>query len=408
MTMLTMLLLALLLMLTGCQNTKQSELVEEAGRGGVPPASSESGQQGGSQGGSAAAQEQGTATDGGGAGYMPTGRVTALRLADADTGWIGGEGWIARTDDRGKQWQRQYEGSGTVAQLFALNAEQAWATLRMNGQVTGGSLKLLHTSDGGKSWRNAGEVPNDGFLHFVTPEEGLSGRAHTTDGGATWSELPVPEGIAGDPYYNTASYGWAVTVRDGNMQIMHTADSGRTWTSSLSRQLETDITATIIRSGGTGDAWVELVGDTGMTQTSYSLLHTADGGQTWRTVLNQSTAGGGPAPGVSAEEKAAGRNEGNAPGALYVVDSQTAYMGGVCMACDEPNSVGWTQDGGQSWSSGSQRLAGYGEQFLGFADASRGWLITNDAQAPSALYVTEDGGRTWTQATKFASASGSS
>ncbi|MBJ6363913.1 WD40/YVTN/BNR-like repeat-containing protein [Paenibacillus sp. GCM10012307] len=334
-------------------------------------------------------------------GHQPSGEITALRLADRNKGWIGGDGWIARTDNRGKDWKIQHEGEGTVNQLFALNDRQAWATIRTNGQMTGGSLELLHTADGGSNWRAAGEVPNDGFLHFVTEQEGLSGRAHTTDGGATWSSLPVPDGIAGDAYFNNSSYGWAVTNGNGKINVMRTVDGGKTWKEMLSRDLVAELTGTVIRSGGKEDVWIELVGDSGMTQTSYSLFHSSDGGKTWTTVINNSTAGAGPAPGIPADDPSGSRNEGSGPGLLYVVDKQTAYMSGVCHACDNPNTIGWTHDGGKTWHNSKQSLTGVGPQQLGFADANYGWWAISDHDNPTLLYITEDGGDTWKAASLF-------
>jgi hypothetical protein len=73
---------------------------------------------------------------------------------------------------------------------------------------------------------------------------------------------------------------------------------------------------------------------------------------------------------------------------LYVVDPKTAYMGGQCMACDKPNSVGWTHDGGKTWVNGKQTFEGFDVELLAIADEQNGWLITTDAIKPSALYTT--------------------
>lgn len=104
------------------------------------------------------------------------GKVTAVRLASAESGWVGGEGWIARTDDGGKNWNNQYLGNGTISQIFALNGQDAWA-------VTD-KASLLGTSDGGTHWEAAGTVPNKGFLHFVSKNEAFSANARTADGGS--------------------------------------------------------------------------------------------------------------------------------------------------------------------------------------------------------------------------------
>ncbi|WJH35988.1 hypothetical protein N6H14_08860 [Paenibacillus sp. CC-CFT747] len=157
----------------------------------------------------------------------------------------------------------------------------------------------------------------------------------------------------------------------------------------------------MIRSAGEDDAWVELIGQSGMTQTSYSLFHTTDGGKTWKTVLANSTAGGGPAPGFPLNYNDGPKNNGSKPGMLYVVNRTTGFMGGYCPACDNPNSVGKTTDGGATWVNGKDSVPGGSGALLAMADASKGWLITNDASQPSAFYTTTDGGSHWTKVSSF-------
>jgi photosystem II stability/assembly factor-like uncharacterized protein len=183
--------------------------------------------------------------------------------------------------------------------------------------------------------------------------------------------------------------------------VERTTNGGKTWDTVMSRKLESDLTGAVIRSGGKPDVWVELIGDSGMTQTSYSLFHSSDGGSKWTTVIANSTAGGGPAPGFPIGDTSGPRNEGTGPGALYVVDKTTAVMSGVCSACDAPNTLGWTNDGGATWQNSPEKLPGYGQQQLGFADAKHGWWVLNDYETPSMLYVTSDGGKTWKQTFEF-------
>ncbi|MGO4272772.1 hypothetical protein AB4Z22_23530, partial [Paenibacillus sp. TAF58] len=277
--------------------------------------------------------------------------VTAVRLADAKSGWIGGKGWIARTDDGGVKWKVQYEGTGDIKQLFALNSQDAWAIASDEG-------KLLSTKDGGQHWVSVGKVPNQSFLHFVTKTEAFSGNAHTVDGGAKWTSMPVPEGTKGDAYFHDAKNGWAVRQVKDAIEVQRTQDGGKTWTNVMSRKTSASLNGVVIRSAGVNDAWVELVGESGMTQTSYSLFHTKDGGKNWLTVLANSTAGGGPAPGFPAGETTGPKNTGSKPGPLYVVSPDVAYMGGQCPSCDKPNSVGWTKDGGKTWVNGKESFTG--------------------------------------------------
>ncbi|MBW5445593.1 hypothetical protein GE107_05890 [Cohnella sp. CFH 77786] len=327
------------------------------------------------------------------AGDQATGKVTAVRLADPQTGWAGGDGWIARTTDGGKHWNVQLRPPYLVLQIFALDADRAWTSLDL-GDKRG--TKLIRTTDGGKRWKDAGTVPNFSFFHFVSENEAFSGSAYTTDGGKTWTALPAPEKTVGDVYFHDAKNGWAVTNGHRGFSIRRTTDGGKTWPAVFTRGSEVLPTNAVIRSAGKDDAWVELIGDSGMSQTSYSLFHTMDGGKSWQPVLAHSGAGSGPAPGFAMDEKKVPRNKGASPGTLYVVNPKVAFMGGQCMACDNGNTLGKTTDGGKSWINLEAEFPGYGPQQLAAADAKHVWWITTDEQEPSRMYVTSDGGEQWT------------
>lgn len=117
--------------------------------------------------------------------------VTAVRLINHSSGWIGGEGWIAFSDNGGTEWEVQAQPKGTVRQIFALNGKQAWTVMENND--------LYRTTDGGETWIRIGSTPNAGFLHFISPETGFSGQAKTEDGGQTWSSLDIPDTTASSP-----------------------------------------------------------------------------------------------------------------------------------------------------------------------------------------------------------------
>ncbi|UJF34207.1 WD40/YVTN/BNR-like repeat-containing protein [Paenibacillus hexagrammi] len=325
-----------------------------------------------------------------------TGKVTALRLADAQHGWSGGENWVARTDDGGVHWQVQWKSPGEVKQIFALNDQEAWVTLAETGA-------LFSTTDGGKHWKEAGAVPNQGFLHFVSKKEAYSANAKSVDGGMRWSQLPVPDSIVGDAYFHDKDNGWAVQQKGQNVLVMRTQNGGSTWKQVMSKETVEPVNGAVIRSAGKDDAWIELIGGTGMTQTSYSLFHTEDGGKSWKTVLAQSSAGGGPAPGFPLNYTDGPVNGGSKPGTLYVASPSVAFMAGECPACDEDkqNTIGWTKDGGKTWTIGKSAFGGNTGLLLAMADAKQGWLISTDNGKPSVMYTTNDGGVNWKQVHTF-------
>ncbi|SEU25678.1 hypothetical protein [Paenibacillus sp. NFR01] len=337
---------------------------------------------------------------------QPIRSVTALRMIGPAAGWVGGEGWIARTGNGGSEWTLQYTGSGTVSAIYALDGERAWAVI--NGFVS--AEKILRTTDGGARWEEAGAAPNGGYLHFTTPDTGFSGNAMTTDGGATWSGLPAPEHLVGDVYYADRKHGWAVTAHTADgaaapdaFAIVRTTDGGLTWKNVMQRKTLT-LTGAVIRSAGANDAWIECIGESGMNQTAYSLFHTEDGGATWRTVLDHSTAGAGAAPGFkNGEDRGIPSGPGAGPGMLFALNEKAAYMTGYCAPCDNAVSVGWTTDGGAGWSESAQTLPGYLPSQLTMRDMRHGWLATGSTDTPATLYSTDDGGKQWKRIFTFLS-----
>lgn len=318
--------------------------------------------------------------------------LSAVRIIDPSSGWVGGNGWIARSDDGGKQWKVQLQNKTKVEQIFALNGTDAWGIV--DAAADSSKRELLQTTDGGMNWSKVGPLPNTGFVHFVNKNEGFSANAYTTDGGKNWSKFEIPDHTVGDAYFHDKNNGWAVTAEDKKILVKRTTDGGKKWSAVLSRDTEAFLNNAIIRSAGPDDAWVEMIGDSGMSQTSYSLFHTADGGRNWQPVLANSTAGAGPAPGFPADYKGI-KNTGSKPGELYVVSPQVAFMGGYCPACDNPNSVGSTTDGGKTWINGKEQVPGSSGAMLAISDAKNGWWITKDAVKPSVLYATSDGGQHW-------------
>ncbi|WP_310830289.1 WD40/YVTN/BNR-like repeat-containing protein [Paenibacillus pedocola] len=325
---------------------------------------------------------------------VPIRSISGLGMTGPDAGWIGGKGWIARTGNGGAEWQVQYTGPGTVLSLFALDNAHAWAELDTGS--------LLRTKDSGAHWTLTGSAPNREDLHFISPDTGFSGAAVTTDGGQTWGSLPVPGNVVGGVFYYDRLNGWAVTsASPKDFAFQRTTDGGVTWRTVLTRKT-VSLTGAVIRSTGPDDAWVECIGDSGMHQTAYSLFHTSDGGRHWLTVLNHGTAGAGPAPGFAVDEvNEIPANNGAAPGMLVVLSNEEAYMSGYCSPCDNANTVGWTRDGGKTWTDGEQSFPGYIPAKLAMADNQHGWFVTGSPDDPAVLYTTDNGGRDWKRAFTF-------
>ncbi|WP_432698088.1 YCF48-related protein [Marinobacterium sp. YM272] len=79
-------------------------------------------------------------------------QLNALTFVDDSVGWAVGEGGlIIRTDDGGKNWQRQYDDGleGPFLDVLFRNNQEGFAVGVFN--------RMLHTDDGGESWDDWGE-----------------------------------------------------------------------------------------------------------------------------------------------------------------------------------------------------------------------------------------------------------
>lgn len=136
-----------------------------------------------------AAGERGTVllSDDGGASWRQASvpvqtTLTALRFADERTGWaVGHLGVILKTEDAGQTWRKQLDGM------------QA-ATLMAQALRASGDEKLLRAAQ-----RYEEEGPDKPFfdVDFSDARHGVAVGAYnlafsTSDGGATWTPLPLP------------------------------------------------------------------------------------------------------------------------------------------------------------------------------------------------------------------------
>jgi hypothetical protein len=149
------------------------------------------------------------------------------------SGWAGGaNGTILHTEDGGSSWKPQ--NSGTVRGLIGL----AFAT-PSSGWAVGQKGTILHTTDGGSTWKfQASGIRSDAMsAAFVTPESAwIAGRSgvilHTEDGGATWGfEASGTSVDLIEINFVTPQLGWVVGK---NGVILHTEDGGSTWSQQKS------------------------------------------------------------------------------------------------------------------------------------------------------------------------------
>jgi hypothetical protein len=192
-----------------------------------------------------------------------------LAVASGTAAWLiatsagGSVSHLLRTDDAGVSWSAQlaWQGSaigspgvtvfGPDRAAIALNI---WGEARVNGQRVPPSrrqaeqahLALAHTEDGGRSWAVAG-VPDETTtlaFCFANPREArllMASRsygdakpwrlARTGDGGATWTEDPLPPGVFTGVAFRDAAEGYLTPdpYATGDFCAYATTDGGHTW-----------------------------------------------------------------------------------------------------------------------------------------------------------------------------------
>jgi photosystem II stability/assembly factor-like uncharacterized protein len=223
----------------------------------------------------------------------------------------------------------------------------------------------------------------------------------TTDGGATWYNVSISiTGISSikNGFFQNASKGWVIATTFTDVErtyLFRTTNGGSTWT-----------TYTIPFNGG----YMQFLNDTngfvlagdliGMQKHPVSLYQTSDGGATWTLKFahdpNQPTNGlpvSGHKNGMTFRDTTRGWVGGDVPisGAVYL------YR---------------TDNGGVTWSQQPMAVpAGYesayvtttAPTFFGANDAILPvWMTIGTGMRDLFLYVTHDGGMTWSRSSAFA------
>lgn len=256
-----------------------------------------------------------------------------------------GANFFDLTHDAGQTWLT-WSGSSSIR---FLDDQAGW---RLYSTASGQPNQLQQTTDGGKSWQMLKMVSwQSAQLDFANRQTGwaivtsgdVSALVHTTDGGKTWKEIK-PVGAASSTaashlnlmsiHMFTENAGWVrAFIPDGGAFLLHTVDGGKTWK---------DVTPEIASSGyinasylDENTAWVSSSNPTsGQSDTSASLERTIDGGRTWQ-VITQSL----PQPFLFASTGMTFLNQEEGWTEIYDAGAGQAQI-----------QIYTTQDGGISWS----------------------------------------------------------
>jgi photosystem II stability/assembly factor-like uncharacterized protein len=330
-----------------------------------------------------------------------------------------------------------------VQQLSFVDALHGWALgTASKGQTS--YLLLARTSDGGATWHYlpfrepsiANAVGPSWGIFFEDAQVGWLYGPNlyvTRDGGTTWAAPPSGPVTIGLPPLLALSVfgdsGWAVTavqpcttatgVGSCPPHLLVSTDGGRGWTGATQQPVIAGTQAQIVRvSRDIG--WI-----LSWQPDRSSLATTRDGGATWQSLTTPC------APGTSFQDRMAAIDDmtiwvvcGSQPGAgeqeKQLITSTDGglhwnyppnpplggYVGNLALSATTGGVTGWlamvrgplyvTTDGGRTWTPADLRgaevgPAGSGEIEVVFTDPLHGWVATS-----TEIFRTSDGGRQWT------------
>jgi len=240
------------------------------------------------------------------------------------------------------------------------NEKDGWASAR-NGLI-------LHTSDGGQSWRvqNSGTDFTLASIFFLDSQTGWAVGdqgtiIHTKDGGKTWikQKCPVSFYLMGVRFVSPLK-GWIVTEQT---HILHTTNGGKTWEIQFS---DKDFILRAVSFANELIGWV--VGEYGY------VYHTEDGGVTWKHQLGHYR--------IDENDEIVG---GNYLFAVKTVDERTVWAVGI------DGYVIKTEDGGKTWKEVHVGIKNV--HLFTVAAADKGETIVIGGNA--ALRVSTNAGKSW-------------
>jgi photosystem II stability/assembly factor-like uncharacterized protein len=213
------------------------------------------------------------------------------------TGGGTGAGKTHYTTDGGDTWTMSEDSGGCIYGVEIVDDQTVWVCGRIAGAsfTTEGGIRL--STDGAQTWgkrANYNPRPDLCQLSFLDTQTGwvanVGKLSVTTDGGETWQEITLPEGIATIAAISllTPSEGYVVDY-DGNLYI--TSDGGANWSSQKTLDLEKygelklvppSNLASVAMRFLDADHGVIVLNLIGGGDNKVVALRTADGGQTWQ------------------------------------------------------------------------------------------------------------------------------
>jgi len=160
------------------------------------------------------------------------------------------------------------------------------------------------------------------------------GIVHTLDGGATWAMQTLPDGMGNRHIKGikgvSAMEAWAVSIGG---DVLHTTDGGNNWYIVPTRTVSGEvITMTMVNRMDVTDSNIWIVD---VPAHNMGVIHSPDGGQTWR------------------HEQLPDVGSGHGPLAISAFSSLVAYV-----SVNSEGTLWWTSNGGESWNKSVDAISG--------------------------------------------------
>ncbi len=222
-----------------------------------------------------------TAVDSGSGYYY--GQSAVVGFADAKNGFMtDAANKSYATKDGGITWEPKSVGFNGARSIQFVNKQAGW--------LVGGDGRLYKSTDLGQSWTNVATASGVSLTaaYFQTELLGWSQRysgaqfAYTRDGGKTWTEMSLPNGVIS---MRLGEQSWVAVGNTGGVYV--STDSGATWNAAY-----TGTTAALLSLTFTDAKTAWAVGAEG------TLLKSEDAGGRWTLVKLPSSNGTLREPGV--------------------------------------------------------------------------------------------------------------
>jgi len=285
-----------------------------------------------------------------------TARLRGVSAVDENVVWASGSnGTVLRTVDGGAHWEPVVVPGASGLDFRDVNGVNA-STAYVLSIGEGEQSRIYKTIDGGRNWtlqftNREAKGFFDGFafwdanngIAFSDPVDSIGGRfliVRTTDGGATWQQLPsknLPPALKNEAAFAASGTSIVVFGTDhvwiatggSAARVFHSSDRGLTWSVANTPITSGAISAGIFSIYAASPQLILAVGGDYQKEkeSSVNFAKSTDGGRTWTA--------GPPLPGY--RSAIGGLSRGNSSAYFAVGPTGTDVLG--------PNSRSWTSIG---------------------------------------------------------------